>query len=189
MISFGMDRGRILLASASPRRRALLEAACFAVEVRPSSVEETWPGGSVETGAIALARRKLAALGDDQSLRLAADTVVLVGERRLGKPVDDREAMAMLAELAGRRHQVVTGFCLARGSETRERSVTTEVWFRPLSELEIERYVASGEPFDKAGAYAIQGGAGAFVDRVIGSYTNVVGLPLAEVIESVEALS
>jgi septum formation protein len=184
-----MDRGRILLASASPRRRELLEAACFAVDVRPPDIDETWPGGSAAGGAIALARRKLDALGDEDGLRLAADTIVLLGERRLGKPTDAGHASAMLADLAGRRHEVVTGFCVARGSETRERAVTTEVWFRPLCAAEIERYVASGDPFDKAGAYAIQGAAGAFVDRVAGSYTNVVGLPLAEVLDAVEALS
>jgi septum formation protein len=184
-----MDRGRILLASASPRRRELLEAACFAVEVCPSGVDEVWPGGSVTDGVVGLARRKLAALGDDRRLRIAADTVVLLGEQRLGKPVDAEEAVSMLVSLAGRRHEVVTGFCIGRGDATREQAVRTEVWFRPLSRAEIDRYVASGEPFDKAGAYAIQGGAGAFIDRVVGSYTNVVGLPMAEVIDAVEALS
>lgn len=153
-------------------------------------IDESWPGGDigVEAGAIELARRKLEAVGDRDAVTVAADTVVVIDDDRLGKPADDAEAEAMLSRLAGRSHRVVTGFCV-RGSAWREAAVSTEVRFRPLTRAEIDRYVASGEPRDKAGAYGIQGSGGALVDHVRGSYTNVVGLPLAEVIAAVEEVS
>ncbi len=178
-----------MLASRSPRRRMLLQAACFDVEVRAPNADESWPGGNVLDGAVALARRKLDGIDDSDAPVLAADTLVLLGNDRLGKPANHDEAVAILTELAGREHRVVTGFCVSLRGERREGAVATRVSFRPLWPLEIERYVDSGEPFDKAGAYAIQGGAGAFVDRVEGSYTNVVGLPLREVIEAIERLA
>lgn len=95
----------------------------------------------------------------------------------------------MLRRLSGRRHRVVTGFVVARGAARRAEAVSTRVWFRDLSDAEIDAYLATGEPYDKAGSYAIQGIAGAFIDRIEGSYTNVVGLPLPEVLAAVEALS
>lgn len=180
---------RVVLASASPRRRALLESACYDVEVRVPRIDEKWPGGSTEEGSIILARRKLAVLGESPELALAADTLVLLGEEQLGKPKDREEAQAMLRALSGREHQVVTGYCVSRAERQCEAAVFTRVWFRQLSGAEINRYVDSGEPFDKAGAYAIQGLAGAFVDRVEGSYTNVIGLPLAEVLVAMRSLS
>lgn len=179
---------RILLASASPRRRALLEAACFAVEVRVPEVDETWPGGDIEAGAIALARRKLEAVSASDGLRLAADTMVVLDEQPLGKPSDADHAIEILSRLSGRTHRVVTGFCVRQGEHRREGVANTEVRFRPLSRSEIEHYVATREPFDKAGAYGIQGRGGALIDTVAGSYTNVVGLPLQEVLVCVDQL-
>jgi septum formation protein len=179
----------LILGSASPRRRELLEAACFEVEVRAPNADETWPNGmSPHDGTILIAERKLVTLGDLDDLALAADTVVVVDNDRLGKPADEKAARQMLRKLSGRAHEVVTGFCASRASARRRGAVVTKVWFRSISDAEIERYVQSGEPFDKAGAYAIQGRAGAFVARVEGSYTNIVGLPLAEVIEALRSL-
>lgn len=178
----------VVLASASPRRKALLEAAAYAVEVRVPNADETWPEGELEEAVVALARLKLDAVGEADRPIIAADTVVRLDHERLGKPRDAAEATRMLRALSGREHLVTTGYCVRSGTRERAGAVTTHVVFRSLSLVEIERYIASGEPFDKAGSYAIQGLAGAFVDRISGSYTNVVGLPLAEVIDAVEAL-
>ena len=112
---------------------------------------------------------------------LGADTTVVVEGDILGKPANDAEAGAMLRRLSGRGHQVLTGVCLRRGERCLAGVETTEVWFDPLREAEIAAYVASGEPRDKAGAYAIQGRAARFIPRINGSYSNVVGLPLATV--------
>ena len=180
---------RLILGSASPRRRGLLEAACFEVEVRVPNADESWPNGhSLHDGTILIAERKLDMLGSIDDLAVAADTVVVIDNERLGKPRDEEAARQMLRKLSGREHEVVTGFCASRGDARRRGAVVTKVWFRSISSTEIERYVQSGEPFDKAGAYAIQGRAGAFIARVEGSYTNIVGLPLAEVIEALRSL-
>ncbi len=179
---------RILLVSASPRRRALLEAAGYEIEVRASEADETWPGGDVEAAVIALARRKLTAVEVRDELALAADTEVILDGRALGKPTDPADAVRMLSELAGRAHQVVTGFCLRRAERWHQGAATTEVRFRPLRRAEIERYVETGEPMDKAGGYGIQGRGGALVDTVRGSYTNVIGLPLREVLSCADEL-
>jgi septum formation protein len=178
----------IVLASASPRRKALLEAASYTVEVRAPNADETWPGGDPERATQEIAARKLVKCLDAARVTVAADTVVMLGVQPLGKPVDANDARRMLRELAGREHRVVTGYCVGRGAKRVAGAVTTRVSFRALSTEEIERYVASGEPFDKAGAYAIQGEGGALVDSVEGSYTNIVGLPLAEVIGAIEAV-
>jgi len=181
--------GRVVLASASPRRRALLEAAALEVIVREPAVDETWPGGELVDAAIAVAQRKLDAVVEPTELVVAADTSVVLGAERLEKPKDAADAARMLRALSGREHQVITGFCVRRGRARQAGAVTTLVSFRALSHAEIDRYVASHEPLDKAGAYGIQGQGGALVDRVQGSYTNVVGLPLAEVLAAIEALA
>jgi septum formation protein len=183
----------LVLASASPRRAELLRAAGFEFEVRPADADETvhpdeLPDQYVRRVADAKAQAVLAAAGDRPVI--AADTVVVVDGRILGKPVDAEDAAAMLRALSGRRHQVLTGVTVAvRASASREpggiRRLTsveiTDVEFAPLTEAEIAWYVASGEPADKAGAYAVQGRASRFVRRVEGSYSNVVGLPVAVV--------
>ena len=181
---------RLILGSASPRRRELLEAACYEVEVRVPNADETWPAHtSSSDGAIILAERKLAHLGELEDLALAADTIVVLGADRLGKPADEEAARQMLRKLSGQAHEVVTGFCVSKGPRRRRGAVVSRVWFRSISSAEIERYVHSGEPFDKAGAYAIQGRAGAFIARVEGSYTNIVGLPIAEVLDALESMA
>jgi septum formation protein len=177
----------LVLASASPRRADLLRAAGFDFEVVSANADESVrPGESpeqyVRRVAEAKARAVLPAAGNRPVL--AADTVVLVAGRMLGKPIDAGDAAAMLRMLSGRRHQVMTGVTLlVRPAADRERQRTlveiTDVEFAPLSDAEIAWYVASGEPADKAGAYAVQGLASRFVRRVEGSYSNVVGLPVA----------
>jgi septum formation protein len=175
----------LVLASASPRRRELLEAAGWEIEVRPAAMDETrLPGERPAAYVLRLARAKSAAVAAGLGARrvvLGADTVVVSGGEVLGKPGDDREARAMLRRLSGRSHRVLTGVCLRRGTREQAWVEATRVWFSALSAAAIAAYVATGEPRDKAGAYAIQGGAARFIPRISGSYSNVVGLPLASV--------
>lgn len=180
----------LVLASASPRRRELLAGAGFAVIVHAAEVDETpHPGEEARAYVLRLAEAKARAAASgaprpDLPL-LAADTTVVLDGELLGKPADDAEAAAMLRRLSGRGHEVWTGLCLlwpAAASGERPLALAadcTRVWFAPLDREEIAAYVASGEPRGKAGAYAIQGRAGQFIPRIEGSYSNVVGLPLA----------
>lgn len=126
--------------------------------------------------------------GPSDSLYIAADTVVVRDAAILGKPRAPDEAAEMLASLAGRRHEVITGFCVLSREQSHLQAVSTSVWFRPLSPEIIARYVATGEPLDKAGSYGIQAGGGAFVERIDGSYSNVVGLPLVETLAALALL-
>jgi len=180
-------RFNLLLASASPRRRELLEAAGWEVEVRPATIDETLlPGERPSAYVLRLARAKAAAIAARVGARrtvLGADTAVVIGSEVLGKPRDDREARAMLRRLSGRSHRVLTGVCLRRGAREQAWVDATRVWFSPLTAAAIAAYVATGEPRDKAGAYAIQGRAARFIPRIAGSYSNVVGLPLASLWE------
>lgn len=175
-----------VLASSSPRRRALLAQVGLHVAVRVPAVDETpAPGERPEALVERLARAKAAAVvgaGADGLPALAADTVVVIDGVALGKPADAAAARSMLRRLSGARHDVVTAVALAPadGGPARSVVVTTRVGFRPLSAAEIGAYVDTGESFDKAGGYGIQGLAAVFVDRIEGSYSNVVGLPLAE---------
>ena len=165
----------------------MLFRSALAFDVRPAHLEERWPAQlDVRSGVLALAQQKLDAVAGD--CVLAADTIVVLGDTPLGKPQDDADAARMLTNLSRRSHHVLTGFCIRVGDAVHSEVVSTTVSFRELSASEIDAYVASGEPHDKAGAYAIQGRGGAFVDRIEGSYTNVVGLPLREVLEALEAL-
>ena len=181
----------LILASASPRRADLLRAAGIKVDVRPANVDEAVrPGEPPEQYACRLAREKALAISirSPGRLILGADTVVVVNGLILGKPNDADDAIRMLRLLSGRRHDVITGVALvapdgASGPRVDSRAEATAVEFAPLSDSEIEWYVASGEPMDKAGGYAIQGLASRFVTRVEGSYSNVVGLPIALVYE------
>lgn len=175
----------IILASASPRRRDLLAELRVPFAVQPSDVDETPRRNEAPEALVRrLARMKASKTFAHQraSVVLAADTIVAVDSDVLGKPANRDEACSMLRRLSGREHRVLTGFCvLAPGGDMVDEVVATRVRFRPLTTAEIDTYVDSGEPFDKAGAYAIQGGAGAFVESIEGSYSNVVGLPLDEV--------
>jgi septum formation protein len=186
-----MDSIPIVLASGSPRRRWLLTALGLDCEVAPVDVDETpWPGEIPAEHARRLAKEKVDAAAlrhPPDRLLLAADTVVALGEEILGKPADREDAARMLRRLSGRRHQVHTAVAARRGEETAFRLSSSEVTFRTLRDHEIESYVATGEPLDKAGAYAIQGLAEVFVTRMSGSYSGVVGLPLCETAELLAA--
>lgn len=185
--------GELILASASPRRRDFLQQLGLSFTCRPAEIVERQEAGEGPADFVArLAREKagVIAAGSPDAWVLAADTVVVLDGRILGKPRDAAEARAMLGELAGRWHQVWTGFailCQARAVQV-ERAVTTEVSFAGLAPELIAAYVATGEPLDKAGAYGIQGRGGCLVEEVRGSYSNVVGLPLAEVVGELLAL-
>jgi septum formation protein len=185
---------RLVLASASPRRQELLAQAGIPVVVMPADIDETPLAGELpEPHARRLARAKAASvegrLPPPAPPVLAADTIVISPSGSIfGKPRDANDARRMLAELSGRTHRVTTAFCLSAGGCVREDAVSTEVEFRAMTETEIDGYLASDEWRDKAGAYAVQGLAGAFVRAVRGSYTNVVGLPLCEVLEALLAL-
>ena len=173
-----------ILASASPRRAELLAAAGFAFEVVAADVDETpLPGEPPKVYALRVARAKAEEVGrrvDAGRTILAADTVVVAGDRLMGKPVDDRDAASMLRALSGRVHEVHTAVVM-RGAVEHEDVVTTAVRFNPLSDAEIDWYISTGEAAGKAGAYAIQGRAARFIDRIDGSWSNVVGLPIATV--------
>ena len=178
---------RLILASGSPRRRELLRNAGFTFEVIPPEVAEDNPGNEAPAKLVErLALEKAEAVAgrfnrQDNVVVLGADTVVVVDSTLLGKPASPAEARQMLQRLSDRTHEVITGVALVE-PETARRTVaheTTRVFFRPLEPQEMEDYVATGEPLDKAGAYAIQGGASRFVTRVEGCYFNVMGLPVA----------
>jgi septum formation protein len=179
---------RLILASASPRRRELLSRLGLPFEVRPSGIDEVLTREvAAPTLATALARAKardiadqVRAAGDGPVLILGADTLVVLDGRPLGKPGSRDEARAMLRALRGRSHEVVTAVALIEVPGGREvtETVTSRVLMRPYGDPEIDAYVATGEPDDKAGAYAVQGVGGQLVARVEGCFENVVGLPL-----------
>ena len=177
-----------ILASASPRRKRLLEGAglVFDVVEAPQDVEEeVAPGLEAEAEAMrrALAKAGYVARLNPDAFVLGADTVVVLDGEILGKPSSMDDASRMLGLLSGRTHEVITAFTLLGAGSRQEEAVATKVSFRLLDKEAIGRYAESGEPMDKAGAYAIQGLGGSLVDRVEGSYTNVVGLPVAEVLK------
>src|SRR5215468_2591959 len=173
----------IVLASQSPRRAEILRNAGIPFTVRAADVDETpleleRPGPYVRR----LAEAKAGAItASPEEIVLAADTTVVAAGEILAKPVDRADAARMLRMLSGRRHEVLTGICLRKGDQSICDHATTAVWFAPLSPDDIDAYTASGEPMDKAGAYAIQGQASKFVERIEGCYFNVMGLPIAMV--------
>jgi septum formation protein len=171
----------LVLASQSPRRAEILRQAGIPFTVRVAPMDETplsqeKPEDYVRRLAEAKARAVPA--GPDEIV-LGADTTVVIDDVVLGKPADEADARRMLTLLSGRRHEVLTGICLRRGEERILDHAVTAVWFAPMSAPEIDDYVASGEPMDKAGAYAVQGVASKFIPRIEGCYFNVVGLPIA----------
>ena len=180
---------RLVLASASPRRREILATLGIAFDVDPSGASEDARGEGPEALARRLARDKALEVSRRSGERfvLGADTIVVEGGRVLGKPVDDEDARRMIARLTGGWHEVITGVALARGGAVLEDlAVTTRVHMLPMDAARIDRYVATGEGRDKAGAYAVQGVASGFCDRIDGSYSNVVGLPAAETVALLE---
>lgn len=188
----------LFLASTSPRRQHLLAQVGRPPAIVSAHTEEVWPALPPSEAAVHVARDKvqcarakfLAAKDpDDIGLWLAADTVVVVDDDILGKPVDDADAARMLRAMAGRTHEVITGFVVVRGQHEHAQAVTTRVTMRQYSEQEIEAYVRTGEARDKSGAYAIQSGGTVLSERLEGSLSNVVGLPMAEVLAAFARLS
>lgn len=176
---------KIILASASPRRKELLTLAGIEYDVIVSQCEETLPDGITPDKAVEeLARQKAEDVfsRNSDALIIAADTVVALGNTILGKPKDEEDAFNMLSSLSGRRHTVFTGVCIRTKDKTDIFHVATEVEFYDLTEKEIRDYIATKEPMDKAGAYGIQGKGFVLVKGIHGDYFNVVGLPLAETV-------
>lgn len=170
----------IILASQSPRRSEILRQAGIPFVVRSANVDETpLHNEDPENYVKRVAELKAMAIECGASdVVLGADTVVVIDGRMLGKPSGLAEAATMLRSISGRKHEVITGVCLKRGQQMTLDWAVTLVWFMTLTEDEIREYVASGEPLDKAGAYAVQGLASKFVEKIEGSYTNIVGLPV-----------
>jgi septum formation protein len=184
--------GAIVLASGSPRRREILETLRIPLSVRPVTVDESMlpgeaPGPYLER-VVAAKLASASAVCAPAEARLVADTIVTLGASVLGKPVDDAEARATLSRLSGRTHEVRTRFALQMDDRVHAETVTTHVRFIPLSTRQIDRYVATGEGRDKAGAYAVQGIGAFLVAGIEGSYTNVVGLPACEVVQALVRL-
>jgi septum formation protein len=185
---------KLILASASPRRAEILHNAGYAFGVVHSAIDETpIPGEPAEAMVQRLADAKaelVAARSVGPAIVIAADTTVLIGTQVLGKPRTTEDARQMLQSLSGMTHSVITGVSLVRLPDVERRSFveSTQVHFATLSAEEIDEYLESGEPFDKAGGYAIQGRAGRFIPRIEGCYFNVVGLPMARVARELTAL-
>ncbi len=181
-----MDRPRLILASQSPRRRDLLARLGIPLEIRPAAIDEAvHPGESPRAYVARVAREKARAVPG--AVVLAADTTVVLDGEMLGKPEDAADAARMLRALSGARHEVLTAVCVRSdgpdGVREHERVVATEVRFRQLGEREIAWYVGTGEPFDKAGGYAVQGAGGALVESIAGSPSGAIGLPLTETLD------
>lgn len=179
----------LVLASGSPRRKELLGQLGLAFEVLPADLDESLLKGErpdAYVKRLATAKAEIVAMGRPGALVLGADTTVCVDGKVLGKPADAKASMAMLRKLQGRSHEVFTGIAVAGAGRTLSRTVKTRVTFRALSAREIAWYAATPEPYDKAGGYAVQGIAGAFVTGLSGSISNVVGLPLAETLALLE---
>lgn len=184
-----ITKQKLILASGSPRRADLLRSAGLTFEVIiPNIDERARPGEAPDEFVMRTAREKAESIPADSAIVLAADTAVVDGPRILGKPANAADAADMLRSLSGRTHAVMTGVCIRHSGGGDCFHIETNVTFRTLSEQEIADYIQTGDPMDKAGAYAIQGGAAKMVRRVDGSYSNVVGLPLCEVIEKLETL-
>lgn len=171
----------LVLASRSPRRQEILRQAGIPFTVRAADIDETpLPGEAPEKYVQRLAEEKALAVSRHLGeIILAADTTVVIDEKMLGKPAGAEDAGRMLRLLSDRRHQVLTGICLRRDTGLLVDWAATSVWFSAMTPDEIDAYVASGEPMDKAGAYAIQGLASKFITKIEGCYFNVVGLPIA----------
>ena len=182
---------QLILASASPRRKELLSLFHIPFSIRVADIDETMDPEKPpceEVARVSLKKaRAVPAEADD--IVIAADTIVVCQGKVLGKPRDAEDAFNMLTLLSGRDHQVMTGCTVLRGHRAQTFTEVTDIHFRSLSESEIKRYVASGEPMGKAGAYGIQGGAALFCSRLEGDYYNVMGLPVCALWETLKAIA
>ena len=181
----------IILASASPRRKELLGLFRKPFVIRVADIDETMDPDKAPFDEVARVSRlkALAVSSEEDDTVIAADTIVVCEGRVLGKPKDKQEACEILRLLSGRDHQVMTGVTVVRGQQAETFTEVTDLHFRPLSEEEIEAYVATGEPMDKAGSYGIQGGAALFCTRMVGDYYNVMGLPVCRLGEVLRRLN
>lgn len=171
---------QLILASQSPRRKELMGLFRVPFTVRAADIDETMdPQKDPYTEVARVSRAKAMAVPRDPAdVVVAADTIVVCGGQVLGKPRDESDARRMLRLLSGRDHQVMTGLCVLAGGECRVCTEVTDIHFRELSDREIDAYIRTGEPMDKAGSYGIQGGGALFAERIAGDYFNVVGLPV-----------
>ena len=181
----------LILASASPRRKELLQLFHIPFTIRVADIDETMnPGGSAFDEVARVSRLKaLAVQPAADEIVIAADTIVVCEGKILGKPPSEAEAVQMLQLLSDRDHRVMTGCTVLFGDRCETFTEVTDLHFRKLSSQEILRYVATGEPMDKAGAYGIQGGAALFCQRMVGDYYNVMGLPLCRLYEVLKAVA
>lgn len=190
MVSMIEFDNKVILASASPRRQELIKLIFDSVEILPADCDETLPEGIGAREAVEyLSKIKNEAsseLTDKENLVISADTVVSVDDEILGKPVDKEDARRMISLLSGKVHQVYTGVTLSLNGKTKTFSEKTDVEFFDLTENEIEEYLSSSEPYDKAGSYGIQGKAGLLVKGINGDYYNVVGFPIARLKREIE---
>ena len=179
---------KLILASASPRRREILKNAGFEFEVKTSEADETLPDGiSPEDAVELLAKLKNEAVrAESDTTVISADTIVVCDGKILGKPKDEADAFDMLRTLSGREHFVYTGVCLRKGEKKTVFFEKTAVYFYELCDSEISAYITTGEPMDKAGAYGIQGNGAVLVKKIDGDYLNVVGLPLARLVRELK---
>lgn len=181
---------KVILASASPRRKELIGRIFPEFEIKAADIDESIPSHiSNENAPEYLAIQKAnAILAKEDDLVIAADTVVILENEILGKPADDDEAKEMLRSLSNKKHKVITGCCIKKGEKTRSFSVESTVEFFPLQDSEIEEYVSSGASKGKAGAYGIQDKGGLFVKEIKGDYYNIVGLPIAKLYQEIKLL-
>lgn len=193
MNNYELSSSRLILASASPRRKELLKLIGLNFEIIPSDVDETFLKGETPKGhTLRLSEEKALSIAgrNPDAWVLGADTIVIINREVLGKPVAVDEAREMLSKLSGREHTVITGFCLTRKNADVmvKDAIESTVVFKEIPEDEIEWYVRTKEPYDKAGGYAVQGMGAFFIKEIHGSYTNVVGLPLCEVMETLKEI-
>ena len=180
-----------ILASQSPRRRELLGLFRRPFVIQVADIDETMDPGKPPFDEVArVSRLKAEAIcREADDIVVAADTIVVCQGKTLGKPRTEAEAFAMLSLLSGRDHQVMTGFTVLRGDRAITHTEVTDIHFRPLSKKEIEDYIATGEPMDKAGAYGIQGGAALFAEKMVGDYYNVMGLPVCRLWQALQQIA
>ncbi len=182
---------KIILASASPRRKELMTTAGLEFEVCVKEVDESVPEGTdpVKAAKMTATKKALAvAESKENCVVIGADTIVVANKKILGKPKDKEDAISMLSMLSGVEHEVVTGVCIVNNGSAESFAQVSKVKFYELTKEEIERYVETGEPMDKAGSYGIQGRGCTLVERIEGDYFNIVGLPVAEVVRKIRSL-